>query len=113
MISIERSACAVLSPLVASTVIGYVPAVASGGALAVTVIDEVLPALTTALAACACEATAAVTVQPAGPPATTPKVRSSGVSLARLSVNEKLRRGDALELRELGRQRDAARPRSG
>ena len=46
------------------------------------------PALTTTLAAWACEPICAVTVQPAGPVADTLKGRSSGVTLVSVRVNE-------------------------
>jgi len=58
--------------------------------LAVTETVEVLPALTTTLAACACEPTSAVMVQPSGPVAVALNGRSSGVSLVsvRLKLND-------------------------
>ena len=49
-----------------------------------------LPALTTTLAACAVVPTWAVTVQPAGPVATTLNGRSSGVSLVSVRLKLKL-----------------------
>ena len=52
-----------------------------------TVTVEVLPALTTTLAAWACDPTWAVTVQPAGPVAATLNGRSSGVSLVSVRLN--------------------------
>ena len=63
---------------------------ASSAGFAETLTVELLPALTTTLAACACEPTWAVTVQPAGPAATTLNGRSSAVSFVSVRLNGKV-----------------------
>ncbi len=87
MITTCRSAVTVLPPPVTVTLSGYVSAAASAGGVALTVMFEVLPAVTLVLVACASPAGLAVTVQPSGPVASIENVASTAVWLWIVMLN--------------------------